>query len=130
MFMVVVGIDISKYKHDAYIMTDGGEVVLTPFSFQNDKDGFDEFFGKIEKYTPDEVRIGFEATGNYALNLKCFLEKKGYSFTEHNPLLVKNWIQGKTLRRTKTDKSDCVSIADYTADNPYVPYPVEFRGGI
>jgi transposase len=59
--------------------------------------------------------------------LKYFLEKKGYSFTEHNPLLVKNWIQRKTLRRTKTDKSDCVSIAAYTADNPYAPYPKDFH---
>ncbi len=53
-----------------------------------------------------EIRIGFEATGHYHMNLMLFLEKNNYSFMELNAALVKKFIEGKTLRKTniKTTK--------------------------
>lgn len=38
--MNYVGIDISKYKHDGFIITDLGEVVNEGFSFTNNAEGF------------------------------------------------------------------------------------------
>ena len=38
--MYFVGIDISKYKHDCFIITESGDVVSNPFSISNNQDGF------------------------------------------------------------------------------------------
>lgn len=40
--MYYVGIDIAKYKHDCFISTSEGEVVLESFTFENTKEGFDK----------------------------------------------------------------------------------------
>ena len=69
--MYFVGIDISKYKHDCCIITDTGHVISTPFTIKNNHDGFDELQMVLQSLDhPDEIRIGFESTGHYALNLK------------------------------------------------------------
>lgn len=33
--MYLVGIDISKYKHDCFIATEAGEIIKDSFMFQN-----------------------------------------------------------------------------------------------
>ena len=42
--MIYVGIDIAKQKHFAAAMADNGEVLVTPFSFTNDTEGFNLSF--------------------------------------------------------------------------------------
>ena len=73
-----------------------------------------------------EIRIGFEATGHYCINLKLFLEKNHHSFMELNPLLIKQFVNAQTLRRTKTDSIDCQVIAKYMTTIEYKPYPTGF----
>jgi len=87
--MNYAGIDISKYKHDCFIITDLGEVLNKGFSFANNTEGFSTLLNELRKSDKENLRIGFEATGNYSINLKLFLEKNGYSFMEINPVLIK-----------------------------------------
>lgn len=121
--MIFIGIDISKYKHDCFIMDDSSGVTVPTFSFENNAKGFQQFSSVLEKYDKNKVRIGFEATGHYGLNLKLFLDKSGISFMELNPVLVSKFIKGQTLRRTKTDKLDAAFIASYLSTVDYKPYP-------
>lgn len=124
--MNCVGIDISKYKHDCFVMNDLGEVLNDGFSFTNDAAGFAELLKILSKSDRNEMRIGFEATAHYGLNLKLFLEKNGYSFMELNPVLISKFIKCQTLRKTKTDKLDARMIAQYMFQVDYKPYPVSF----
>ncbi len=124
--MNYVGIDISKYKHDCFIMTDLGEVINDGFSFTNNAGGFAMLQRELELCGKGNVRIGFEATGNYGINLKLFLERIGYDYMEINPLLIKEYIKGKTLRRTKTDKLDAAAIAGYILAEGYRPHQTSF----
>lgn len=101
LYMNYVGIDISKYKHDCFILSDFGEVVNSGFSFANNAEGFGLLQNELDHCGRGNVRIGFEATGNYGINLKLFLEKIGFDYMEVNPLLIKEHIKGNTLRRTK-----------------------------
>lgn len=119
--MNYAGIDISKYKHDCFIMTDLGEVVNEGFSFTNNAEGFAMLQRELELCGKGNVQIGFEATGNYGINLKLFLERIGYDYMEINPLLIKEHIKSKTLRRTKTDKLDAKAIAGYLFEKGYQP---------
>jgi len=124
--MFYVGIDISKYKHECYALGDFGEVIYDNFSFSNDAEGFSELLLVLSGCEKECTRIGFEATAHYALNLKLFLEKNGYSFMELNPVLVSKFTKSQTLRKTKTDKLDARIIAQYLEQVDYKPYPTSF----
>ena len=121
MYMIYVGIDISKYKHDCFICKDTGEVIVENLSFENTKKGFQQFLDLLKPYDNSNVHIGLEATGHYGLNLKLFLEKNNYTFMEFNPLLVKEFKKSLTLRRTKTDKVDAIVICQKLMSVPYKP---------
>jgi len=124
--MIYAGIDISKYKHDCFILSDFGEVVNDGFSFTNTAKGFTRLQKELEGYERANVRIGFEATGNYAVNLKLFLEKIGFDYMEINPFLVKEYIRSTSLRRTVTDKLCAKHIAGYLYERAYNPNPTDF----
>lgn len=119
--MIYIGIDISKYKHDCFICSDTGEVIVENLSFENNQKGFQQFLDLLKPYDNSNVHIGIEATGHYGLNLKLFLEKNNYSFMEFNPLLVKEFSKSLSLRRTKTDKADAIVICQKLMSVPYKP---------
>ena len=126
--MYFVGIDISKYKHDCFIATEVGEVIKEPFSFSNTNEGFLQLLTILKSLdsSKEKIRIGFEATGHYHMNLMLFLERNNYSFMELNAALVKKIIEGKTLRKTKTDKKDAYQITMYLMSVEYKPHPKQF----
>lgn len=125
--MYFVGIDISKYKHNCFICTETGEMICENLSFQNTSEWFSQLLDLLKSLDNNKIiRIGFEATGHYGMNLKLFLEKNNYSFMEFNPALVKQFISGQTLRRTKTDKKDAYQITKYLISVDYKPHPKQF----
>lgn len=124
--MYVVGIDISKFKHDCFIATETGQVIQKTFTFSNDFRGFSDLLLKLRSLdSTQEIRIGFEATGHYGSNLKIFLHDNGFSFMELNPLLSERYRQVSSLRKTKTDKIDCVMISKLLLSLDYKPYPLK-----
>ena len=119
--MNYVGIDISKYKHDCFILSCFAEVVNGGFTFANNIEGFRQLQAELELCGRGNAQIGFEATGNYSINLKLFLESIGFDYMELNPLLIKRHIQGNSLRRTVTDKLCAKNIAEYMFSKDYQP---------
>ena len=116
-----VGIDISKYKHDFCIISNAGELILENSSFKNNKIGFQCLLEHLKPYNKSDIRIAFEATGHYSLNLELFLTNNGYTYTKTNPLIIHQFLKARSLRRTKTDKADSITIAKYLMSVPYQP---------
>lgn len=116
-----IGIDISKYKHDFCIISNTGEVIVENSSFENNKKGFQLFLDQLKPYNKSEIQIAFEATGHYSKNLELFLIDQGYSFMKMNPLVIHQFLKARSLRRTKTDKADSLTIANYLMSVPYKP---------
>ena len=116
-----IGIDISKYKHDFCIISNTGQVIVENYSFENNKKGFQELLEMLKPYNKSEVHIAFEATGHYSLNLELFLIDQGFSFMKMNPLVIHQFLKARSLRRTKTDKADALSIVQYLMSVPYKP---------
>ena len=116
-----VGIDISKYKHDFCIISNAGDLIVENSSFQNNKIGFQSLLEQLKPYNKSDIRIAFEATGHYSLNLELFLVNNGFSFIKVNPLIIHQFLKTRSLRRTKTDKADSITIANYLMSVPYKP---------
>ena len=127
MSMYFIGIDISKYKHDCCIISAADQKVVSKVTIKNNKAGFNELLTIINSLSnPEDIRIGFESTAHYALNLELFLENSLLTFMEVNPVLISEYKKSKTLRRTKTDSVDCESIARWLMTVEYKPHSKGF----
>ena len=111
--MIALGIDVSKDKHDCFIMDSEGTVLADVFTVTNDQLGFDRLYGVLCSIAPDlsKVKVGLEATGHYSYNLLGFLLDKGLTTFVLNPLHVNLFRKSTSLRRTKTDRVDARTIA-------------------
>lgn len=110
--MILVGIDVSKDKHDCFIMNSDGEVLFDSFAILNNLDGFENLYQKILSVENDfsKIKVGLEATGHYSYNLLGFLLDKGFPTYVINPLLSNLYRKSLSLRQTKTDKVDARTI--------------------
>ena len=62
--VVSVGIDVSKDKHDCFIVSSEGEVLADVFTIPNTMDGFHCLLQRIRDCTApqDKIKVGLEAT--------------------------------------------------------------------
>ena len=99
--VISVGIDVSKDKHDCFIVNSEGEVLADVFTIQNTRDGFNFLLQKIQDCTTpqDKIKVGLEATDN------------GLPTYVLNPLRTNLYRKSLSLRKTKTDRVDARTIA-------------------
>ena len=111
--MISVGIDVSKDKHDCFIVNSEGEVLADVFTIHNTMDGFNFLLQRIRECTmpQDKIKVGLEATGHYSYNLIGFLLDNGLATYVLNPLRTNIYRKSLSLRKTKTDRVDARTIA-------------------
>ena len=111
--VVSVGIDVSKDKHDCFIVSSEGEVLADVFTIPNTKNGFTRLLQRIRDCTTpqDKIKVGLEATGHYSYNLLGFLLDNGLTTYVLNPLRTNLYRKSLSLRKTKTDRVDARTIA-------------------
>ena len=111
--VVSVGIDVSKDKHDCFIVSSDGDVLADVFTISNTLDGFHDLLQRIQDCaTPqDKIKVGLEATGHYSYNLLGFLLDNGLTTYVLNPLRTNLYRKSLSLRKTKTDRVDARTIA-------------------
>ncbi len=112
--MIFVGIDIAKTNHFASAIDSDGVVLLEPFEFFNDNDGFSMLYFKLSKFRKDSIIIGLESTAHYSNNLLFFLVSKGYNVCLINPIQT-SCLRKNNIRKAKTDKVDTFTIAKVVA---------------
>ena len=111
--MVCVGIDVAKDKHDCFILSSEGEVLVDVFTVTNSREGFETLLQRIQSCIrpSDIIKVGLEATGHYSYNILGFLLDNGLDTYVINPLLTNLFRKSTSLRRTKTDRIDARTIA-------------------
>ena len=111
--VISVGIDVSKDKHDCFIVSSEGEVLADVFTIPNNMDGFHCLLQKIQACAApqDKIKVGLEATGHYSYNLLGFLLDNGLATYVLNPLRTNLYRKSLSLRKTKTDRVDARTIA-------------------
>ena len=124
--MYLIGIDISKYKHDCFIATEAF-LPIKAFSFENNRLGFDTFLETLHSLDQSQdIRIGLESTGHYGTNLKQFICASDYTYLEFNPYLTHKFSQALSLRKTKTDKIDAKTISSMLGSVDYKTLHTQF----
>ena len=116
--MIYAGIDIAKLNHFASVVSSDGEVLVEPFKFSNDSEGFRCLSSKLDQFDKDNLLIGLESTAHYGNNLVEFLFSKGYRFCVLNPLQT-SAMRKNNVRKTKTDRVDTFVIAKTLMMNPH-----------
>lgn len=113
MYNLLVGIDVSKDSSSSRGLDRKGQSCFS-FSFHMDSKGFSELLKAIKSHCEDlsEVIVAMESTGCYHINLFAFLISKGIKTVIINPLLISNFSK-LSLRKTKTDKKDALTIAQF-----------------
>lgn len=108
-----IGIDVSKDSFSATGIDAKGNVSFS-LSTAMDKGGLSELMKAITSNCKDlsAVMAGMESTGCYHINLFSFLSDKGANAVVINPLLISNFAK-LSLRKTKTDKKDSLTIARF-----------------
>jgi len=108
--MIFVGIDIAKLNHFASAISSDGEILIEPFKFTNDGDGFQLFVSKLESLESDNIIIGLESTAHYGDNLVRYLVASSFKVCVLNPIATSS-MRKNNIRKTKTDKVDTFIIA-------------------
>lgn len=116
--MIYVGIDIAKQTHYAAIADSDGQVLVSPFKFSNDHQGFQMLLTCLEGFPKDNLLIGMESTAHYAENLTSFLYTRGFPVCIMNPIQTAS-LRKSNIRKTKTDSVDTLLIIKALALNRY-----------
>ena len=108
--MIYVGIDIAKLNHFAAAISSDGEILIEPFKFTNDYDGFYLLLSKLAPLDQNSIIIVLESTAHYGDNLVRFLISKDFKVCVLNPIQTSS-MRKNNVRKTKTDKVDTFVIA-------------------
>lgn len=108
------GIDIAKDRFQAVLVDVEGQVLWSR-SCPMVASGFQELFTALGE-APESLLVGMESTSSYYLNLFLALQARGLDVRVLNPWLTANFAK-RTLRKTKTDKRDAATIAEFLRIN-------------
>ena len=119
--MIYVGIDIAKETHVAAAVDSDGVIIIEPFPFSNNHEGFKLLKSKLDSLDKNNVLVGLESTAHYAENVIFFLHSLDFNLAVINP--VQTAAMRKTgIRKTKTDKVDSLLICKTLAVNAFRLY--------
>lgn len=108
----VLGIDVSKAKVDvALLLSESKQLTAV---FENTQVGFKRLQQWLYRQTKQPLHVCLEATGRYGEAIAEYLFEQGHQVSVVNPSRIHAYGRSK-LRRSKTDKSDALLIADFCA---------------
>lgn len=106
----------------AVLVSRGGEILLGPEEFGHDKERLERLYESVKVLVAD-FAVLMEATSIYHEQPEKFFKGKGKTVIVTNPLLIS--LTKVTLRRTKTDKTDCVILAMAYFNGNYSLSPID-----
>lgn len=116
--MIFIGIDIAKSNHFDSAVNSDGEVLVEPFKFSNNDEGFQKFINSFKNFKITDCLVGLESTGIYGDNLTAFLFEKGFKIGRINPIQTDS-LRSSNIRKTKNDKIDTFLISQCLMLNHY-----------
>ena len=113
--MFAVGIDVSNGRSTVAVLGAKRKVVMKPFEVPHTADGFASLAEKLNGLN-GEARIVMEHTGRYYESFAMSMYRAGFFVSAVNPLAIKDYQEGISVRKVKTDKADALKIAQFAID--------------
>ena len=114
--LLAAPIDVGKHKAAALVCDFFGEIVIPPFEFALNEQGFIEFRTALARAEAQRdaawVRVGIEQAGHYHDTLLARLQNEGLDIAVLNPAQVKENRSQNLLRSVKTDTHDLCAMAE------------------
>lgn len=114
--MFAVGVDVSNTRSTFAVLQSKTQVAIKPFEVQHTAEGFETLAGMLNALG-GETRIVTEHTRRYHESFSISMHQAGFFFSAINPLLIKEYQNGITVRTAKTDKADALKITRFALDN-------------
>ena len=132
---MIVGVDIAKDRHHAFLGTATGKTLLRRLVFSNDHEGFRKLLDQAEalraQHGLKKVVYGMEPTANYHKPLGEYLITLGRTVVLVSGVTVKRNRESLDGRWDKHDTKDAANVADLISQGKclYYEYPsAELRG--
>ena len=113
---LVVGLDVAKDKHHAFMGSAKGKSLLRRLVFENNLEGFRKLLERSEairiQNALSKVVFGMEPTGNYHKPLGTYLIRSGHQVVLVTGKAVKNNRELLDGRWDKNDNKDPANVAD------------------
>ena len=107
----VLAIDVAKRKSMYYILSIQGEIILDAIEYEHTLSNFKLIDSKIrEGQLEQNLAVFMESTSTYHYPVMRYFLELGYEVIVVNPNLVKK--SSTSFRKTKTDRLDCIKIAE------------------
>lgn len=123
---LIVGIDIAKNRHTAFLGTATGHVLLKRLVFENSLEGFRRLlrFTEAEKAKGgfEKEIFGFEATANYHKPLGEYLVERGFAAVLVSGNAVHKNREMLCGRWDKNDTKDPANVADLISQGKFMYY--------
>lgn len=126
---LLVGIDIAKDKHQAFLGTATGKTLYKRFAFDNCREGFELLEAEADsimlQHKLSRIVFGMEPTANYHKPLGEYLVRGGYDVVLVSGNAVKNNRELLDGRWDKHDVKDSANVADLISQAKfhYYEYP-------
>lgn len=106
----VLAIDVAKGKSMVSLISSCGEVLIEPYEINHSIQDFTNLLNRINKLKLDNISVIMESTGIYHRPVERFFLENHFKVFVINALYSKMY--KRNLRKTKTDKLDCISLAE------------------
>ena len=113
---ICLAIDVAKGKSMVSLISSCGEVLIDPYEINHSINDFTNLLNRIKKLKLDNISVIMESTGIYHRPIERFFIESNFKVYTINALYSKMY--KRNLRKTKTDKLDCISLAElfFTTD--------------
>jgi transposase len=123
---LIVGIDIAKDKHHAFLGTATGKTLLRRLIFENSIDGIEKLIAYAEgikiQHSLEKVVFGLEPTANYHKPLAEYLTRCGHNVVLVSGVAVSNNRELLDGRWDKNDTKDSANVADLICQGKFLYY--------
>ena len=115
-----LAIDVAKGKSMVTLVSSCGEILIDPYEIDHSINGFSNLLNRIKKYKLDDISVIMESTGIYHRPIERFFLENNFKVFVINPIYGR--MHKRNLRKTKTDKEDCINLVNLFMSNTFKEY--------
>ena len=116
----ILAIDVAKGKSMVTLISSSGEVLINPYEINHSINDFSNLLNRINNLKLENISVIMESTGIYHKPIEIFFLENNFKVYTINALYSK--IYKRNLRKTKTDKLDCISLSELFFTNDFKQY--------